>query len=106
MIIGVPNETEPGENRSAMIPSSAALLVKLGATVQIEAEAGNGSGFPEEAFISSCATVVRDRKTLLSTADIILRVRKPPLVEVDQMKPGAIHVSFLDPFKEKALVEK
>ena len=106
MIIGVPKETDPAETRSAVIPANTARLVALGAEVQVETGAGDGSGFTDEAFASSGAALVQDRRTLLAAADIVLRVRKPPLAEVDLMKPGCIHVSFLDPFKETELVSK
>jgi NAD(P) transhydrogenase subunit alpha len=43
---------------------------------------------------------------MLSTADVILRVRKPPQEEVEWLKPGAVHVSFLDPFNEPALIRQ
>jgi NAD(P) transhydrogenase subunit alpha len=43
---------------------------------------------------------------MLKTADIILRLRKPPLEEVALMRRGCIHVSYLDPFNEKDLVEE
>ncbi len=106
MIIGVPKETDPAETRCAMMPANAARLVKLGATVQIESGAGHCGGFSDGAFASSGATIIQNRAEILATADLLLRVRQPPLAEVDQMKPGAIHISFLDPFKEKQLVEK
>jgi NAD(P) transhydrogenase subunit alpha len=35
---------------------------------------------------------------------MLLRVRKPPLDEVDLLKKGCIHASFLDPFNERELV--
>ena len=106
MIIGVPKETDPAETRSAIIPANAARLVALGAEVQIEAGAGAGSGFPNEAFTSSGAVISQDRRALLAAADIVLRVRKPPLADVELMKPGCVHVSFLDPFRETELVSK
>jgi len=106
MIIGVPKETDPAENRSAIIPATASLLVKLGATVQIETGTGRQSGFSDDLFASTGATVIQNRLEVLADADLLLHVRKPPLADVDRMKPGAIHISFLDPFKEKTLVEK
>jgi len=106
MIIGVPKETDPAENRSAIIPATASLLVKLGATVQIETGTGRQSGFSDDLFASTGATVIQNRLEVLANADLLLHVRKPPLADVDRMKPGAIHISFLDPFKEKTLVEK
>ena len=35
---------------------------------------------------------------------MLLRVRKPPVAEVDLMKAGCVQVSFLDPFRETELV--
>src|SRR2546423_1262890 len=81
MIIGFPKEAEPIETRSAIIPANVARLVAFGAQVQIEAGTGNGSGFPDESFASSGATIVQDRKALLASADMLLRVRKPFLAE-------------------------
>src|SRR6266404_870977 len=100
MIIGVPKETAPVETRSAMIPANVARLAALGATVEMEPGAGAGSGFTDEALVSAGATLVRERRALLAAADILLRVRPPPLAELEWMKPGCVHISFLDPFKE------
>src|ERR1043166_2307523 len=105
MIVGIPKEIEPAETRSAIVPANIAKLISLGATVQIESGVG-AAGFGDAAFSSAGAAIIQNRAQLLSSADIVLRVRKPPLAEVDQMKAGSIHISFLDPFKEKALVEK
>src|SRR5205814_1908524 len=90
--------------RCAMVPANVARLKALGAAVQIEAGAGNGSGFADEAFAGAGATVVRERQALLAAADMVLRVRKPPVAEVDLMKAGCVQVSFLDPFRETELV--
>jgi len=44
VIIGVPKETCPGENRVGLIPQNVAALTKLGRTVVIEAGAGIAAG--------------------------------------------------------------
>jgi NAD(P) transhydrogenase subunit alpha len=51
------------------------------------------------------AKIISDRKTLLGSVDILLRISKPTLEEVSQLKKGAIHISFLDPFNEHELVD-
>src|SRR5438046_1163807 len=89
-----------------MVPANVAKLISLGAEVRIESGTGLGSSIGDQNFEEAGAKLVKDRADLLMAADIVLRVRKPPLAEVEQMKPGAIHISFLDPFKEKALLEK
>ena len=105
MIIGIPKETHPGEQRVAFIPSSVDRLVKKGAQVIIETGLGASIGISDEEYKKAGATIENNRQLLLSSADIILRLRKPPVEEIDILKKGSIHISFLDPFNEKALVQ-
>ena len=106
MKISVPSETQPGENRAPLTPDSAAKLVKLGAQVEVQAGLGLGAGFSDDAYTKAGATISTDRKALISSGDIVLRLRKPPVEEISWLKPGSIHASLLDPFNEKELVQK
>ncbi|HZT21734.1 MAG TPA: Re/Si-specific NAD(P)(+) transhydrogenase subunit alpha [Verrucomicrobiae bacterium] len=106
MKISAPKETHPGETRTSLTPEGAAKLVKLGAQVEVEAGLGVAAGFPDEWYAKAGATVSSDRRSLLASGDIVLRVRKPPAEEIGWLKAGGIHVSLLDPFNEKGLVEK
>jgi len=103
MIIGIPKEIIPGEQRTALIPSSVDRLVKKGATVLVEAGLGTSIGIPDEEYIKAGARIEK-RSTLLSSSDIVLRLRKPPVEEIALLKKDSIHISFLDPFNEKELV--
>jgi NAD(P) transhydrogenase subunit alpha len=105
MIIGIPKETHPGEQRIAFIPSSVDRLVKKGAQVIIEAGLGASIGISDEEYKKAGASTENNRRSLLSSVDIILRLRKPPAEEISLLKKGSIHISFLDPFNEKALVQ-
>lgn len=89
-----------------MTPGSTAKLVKLGAQVEVESGIGSGAGFSDDDYSKAGATVTSDRKSLLSSGDMILRLRKPPDEEIAWLKPNAIHASLLDPFNEKELVRK
>jgi NAD(P) transhydrogenase subunit alpha len=106
MIITALKETDSGETRCALTPLNTERLAKLGADVQVESGIGAASGFPDEAYSKAGAKVLTERKALLSKADLILRVRKPPEDEVDSLKGGAVHVSFLDPFNNTGLIRK
>jgi NAD(P) transhydrogenase subunit alpha len=106
MKIAIPKETHPGETRTPLTPASAAKLVKLGAQVEVETGLGLGSGFADADYTVAGATLTTDRKALLVSADMVLRVRKPPVEEIALLKSGCIHVSLLDPFNEKELVQK
>jgi len=104
MIIAIPKEVHSGEQRVAFIPSSVDRLVKKGAQVIIEAGLGASIGISDEEYKKAGATTESNRQALLSSADIVLRLRKPPVEEVPLLKKGSIHISFLDPFNEKDLV--
>jgi len=106
MKISVPRETHPGESRAPLTPDAVAKLVKLGAQVEVEAGLGTAAGFADEAYTKAGATITGDRKALISSGDIVLRLRKPPVEEIAWLKQGAIHASLLDPFNEKELVQK
>jgi NAD(P) transhydrogenase subunit alpha len=105
MILAIPCETHPGETRVAATPSSVARLVKMGATVHAEAGLGLASGYLDREYEAVGAHLVADRTALLGAADLVLRVRKPPVEEVPLLKRGAVHLSFLDPFNERTLME-
>ena len=106
MKIAVPRETHPGETRAPLTPDAAAKLVKLGAQVEVEAGLGIAAGFPDDAYLKAGALISADRKELVASGDIVLRLRKPPVEEIAWLKQGCIHASLLDPFNEKELVQK
>src|SRR5579859_7581394 len=106
MKISVPKETHPGETRAPLTPDSTAKLVKLGAQVEVEAGVGLAAGFPDDAYAKAGATIATDRRALIGSGDIVLRLRKPPVEEIALLKSGSIHASLLDPFNEKELVQK
>jgi NAD(P) transhydrogenase subunit alpha len=106
MKISIPCEIYPGETRAPLTPEAAAKLVKLGAQVEVEAGLGRAAGFPDDAYTKAGATLSSDRRALLSSGDIVLRLRKPPVEEIALLKPDCIHASLLDPFNEKELVQK
>ena len=105
MLIAIPKETAPGELRAALIPDTVKKLVRMGAEVSLEVGAGTGSGFSDGDYETAGASIASDKASLLGAADVVLRVRKPELSDVELLKPGSIHVSFLDPFNEHALID-
>ncbi|MFP4283617.1 MAG: Re/Si-specific NAD(P)(+) transhydrogenase subunit alpha [Opitutales bacterium] len=104
MLLFTPREAAP-ETRVALTPEFARRLLALGLDVEIEARAGAPAQHPDEQYREVGATIVEDRAAALARADIVLRVRKPSLDEVPALKQGTLHVSFLDPFNEKPLVD-
>ena len=105
MQIGVPKETWPGELRVALVPLNAKKLIKLGFSITVESGAGDSAGFTDAAYEEAGVTISADHTQILAQADLVLRVRKPEAEDVSALKSGAVNISFLDPFNEKALVE-
>lgn len=106
MRISIPKEQHPGETRIAMVPENAAKLIKRGAQVAVEAGLGDTCGYSDADYAATGASVINDRKELLSTADMVLRLHKPPLEEIGWLKEACIHISFLDPFSESQLIQE
>ena len=106
MKIAVMKEMHEGETRVPLIPATVDKLIKLGAEVEIESGLGLSCRFTDADYEKVGAKINPDRKVMLQSADIILRLRKPPIDEIDMMKEGCIHISYLDPFKELELVDR
>ncbi len=106
MLIGVPKELNPDEKRVAIVPKDVKKLVRLGADVKIDKEIGSKTGFSDEEYLEAGALIVENRDELLKNSDIVLRIGKPALTEISQLKANSIHISFLDPFNERELIEE
>ncbi|MDA9711107.1 Re/Si-specific NAD(P)(+) transhydrogenase subunit alpha [Luminiphilus sp.] len=105
MQLVIPREIQPGENRVSATPETVKKLVRLGAEVVIESGAGTGAGISDADYKAAGASISSDRSALLGSADMVLRLRKPEMDEISQLKAGCIHVSYLDPFNEKDLIK-
>ncbi len=104
-LIAVPNEAGPKDKRAAMVPANVAKLVRAGTEVLVEAGLGAGCGYTDQDYRAAGARLVGERRELLAAADIVLRIHKPAADEVELLKQGALHISYLDPFNERGLVE-
>ena len=105
MQISVPAETWQNERRVALIPDSVQRLTKAGFDIALQSGAGAEAGYSDADYEAAGATISNDRSSLLSSGDVVLRVRKPDLEEVSQLKEGALHISYLDPYNESDLVD-
>lgn len=105
MIIGVIKEKEANEKRVALIPDSIEKLSKKGFSVQVETTLGQSIDASDEDYKTAGASV-KSREDILSTSDILLRIRKPDVPEISKIKKGTIHISFLDPFNENKIIDE
>jgi H+-translocating NAD(P) transhydrogenase subunit alpha len=112
MKIGVPKEIHENEHRVAMTPETSLRLQKLGYQCAIEAGAGLGANFTDEAYSAAGVEVVTDTKTLWRESDIILKVRAPEqhaslnIDECDLLQEGSTLISFIWPAQNESLLQK
>lgn len=103
MIIGIPKEIMPGENRVSATPETVQKYVKDGFTVLVEEGAGQGAFFMDDQYQEAGATLVADVEELYNKADLILKVKEPLFNqkknrhEVDLMHSGQYLITFLHP---------
>ncbi len=94
--IGIPKEERPGERRVAATPETVKKYVAQGHTVTLQAGAGTGASFPDEAYVAAGAQVA-DAVAAFG-AELVLKVQSPSVSELAFMKRGAVLVGMLDPF--------
>jgi NAD(P) transhydrogenase subunit alpha len=101
MLCFVPSDrTDP---RAALTPEAVSRLAKLGLEISIETGLGAGMHAPDERYEKAGAKITQDRKAAFAAADLVLRMQKPD--EVDALRPGSIHISYLDPFNNASAVQ-
>lgn len=105
MIVAAPKETKQGERRVALTPEVVQQLVKAGYSVLVEREAGLAAYYSDEQYVAAGATLADDAKTLLSQADVVLKVNAPSEQEVACMKKGAVLISFLYAATNPSVIE-
>ena len=77
MIIGVPKEILPHENRVAMTPDWVRTLHEAGHNVYVQAGAGAGSSFHDEAYRKAGAVILDTAEEVFKKSDIIVKVKQP-----------------------------
>ena len=102
--LGVLKETFAGETRVALSPEVVRKLTKDGAKVLVEPGAGRSASFPDTEYAAAGAELA-GRDAVLGQADALLSVRQPAEADVRQLRPGAIVVALLDPFRSRPLLE-
>jgi alanine dehydrogenase len=94
VIVGVPREIKPGEQRVAITPGGVRALVERGHRVLIEKEAGSGSGFRDEDY-TKVGAEVRGTDDVWREAALILKVKEPIPEEYGRLRAGQILFTYL-----------
>ncbi|MEJ5263001.1 MAG: Re/Si-specific NAD(P)(+) transhydrogenase subunit alpha [Ignavibacterium sp.] len=99
MIIAIPKELLPGENRVACVPDVASKLIKSGFEIIVEKNAGLNAGFRDDQYIKAGAKIADTVEELYSNADLIFKVQRPidhpsGKHEIDLYKKGSLLISL------------
>ncbi|MDX1668702.1 MAG: Re/Si-specific NAD(P)(+) transhydrogenase subunit alpha [Limnobacter sp.] len=103
MKIGIPAETKSGETRVAATAETVKKLVAQGHEVFVQSGAGQTSAITDEIYESAGATVLSTGAEVLSSCEMILKVRAPLENELGAYKKGQIVVGMLNPFDAEGL---
>ncbi|MFT6975283.1 MAG: NAD(P) transhydrogenase subunit alpha, partial [Bermanella sp.] len=106
MLIGVPKEIYPGENRVALIPSGIDVLLTAGFEVVIQEGAGDRSHYDDDAYRNCGASIAPSAKSLYDQADIVLKVRQPLDEEMSLLKENSTLICLLDAWFNLPLVKQ
>lgn len=105
MIIGIPKEIKNNENRVGATPAGVKELVKHGHEVYVQATAGNGSGFADDAYIEAGAKILPTIEDVYAIADMIIKVKEPIEPEYPLVKKGQLIFTYFHFASDLALTE-
>ncbi|MBO0732203.1 MAG: NAD(P)(+) transhydrogenase (Re/Si-specific) subunit alpha, partial [Acidimicrobiaceae bacterium] len=97
MMVAVPTETRPREQRVAMVPSEVSKLVGAGVAVTVQSGAGRQAGYRDEDYEEAGAAIAPDAAQALAAADVVTKVLAPTVDEAAMLPKGSALVSFLTP---------
>lgn len=93
------------ETRISVTPSIVEKFVKLGFSFHVESGLGLHLSIKDTDFEKAGAQIFKDRKTMLSSTDILLCLSPPSVEDVTSMKEKSFVIGFLDPFTKKDLLK-
>jgi len=105
MKVGIPKEIKQGESRVGMTPAGVAELIKHGHHVFVQHTAGEGSGFPDEAYEHVGAEILPTIEDVYAQSEMIIKVKEPiepeyPLIRKDQLVYTYFHFASDRPLTE------
>ena len=112
MIVGVPKESFPGEQRVALVPLVVPNLAKAGLEIVVEAGAGVAAGFPDESFVEKGAKIMPSRAEVFSKADIIVQVLcygsndRTGKADLPLFRRDQVLIGFLRPLGSREIVQE
>lgn len=95
MIIGVPKDRLPHENRVGLTPLGVSRLTGAGHEVYVEHDAGAGGRFSDEDYRAAGGRIAYEPDEVTMRPDLICRVGSMTLEEARRLRPGVTVAGFL-----------
>lgn len=101
MKIGVVKQSS--DVRVAMMPVPAKKLLQLEG-IELTLERGLTPMVQDKAY-EAVGIILGEREEIIRNSDLLLWVASPETSQIEQMKKGAVSISFMDPYNNRSLVE-
>ena len=109
MLIGVPKEIKPYENRVGLTPSSVREAISHGHQVIVETNAGHAIAFEDDIYVTAGAKIASSAAEVFEKADMIVKVKEPQPTEIPMLRDGQVLFTYLhlapDPEQTQGLLD-
>jgi alanine dehydrogenase len=109
MLIGVPKEIKPFENRVGLTPASVREMIGNDHKVVVETNAGHAIGFDDSNYEAAGAKIAGTAADVFGSADMIVKVKEPQAPEIAMLRDGQVLFTYLhlapDPRQTTGLLE-
>ncbi|KTC65784.1 alanine dehydrogenase [Legionella adelaidensis] len=109
MLVGVPKEIKPQENRVGLVPGSVREVIRAGGSVIVEMNAGLGIGISDEQYAAAGAEIVDSAEEVYARAELVVKVKEPQPIECKRLREGQALFTYLhlapDPQQTRLLKE-
>lgn len=109
MLVGVPKEIKLQESRVGLVPASVREIIKAGAQVIVETNAGKEIGITDEDYRLAGAEIVKTADEVFDRASLIIKVKEPQPTECRRLREGQTLFTYLhlapDPQQTRLLKE-
>lgn len=95
MKIGLPKEIKDNEYRVGLTPAGVHALVNAGHELFVQKTAGEGSGFTDEQYAKTGATLLDTADEVWATGDMIVKVKEPVAPEYPRMRENQLLFTYL-----------
>ena len=112
MIIGIPAESYPDEQRVALVPAFVSNLTKAGLEVHVQQGAGEKAGFADSTYEEQGARLVAERSELFSSADVLLQLHGLSFSaatghnDLEQVHSGQTVIGMFNPLGSPEIVQE